>query len=330
MTHDRKMSAHDRAKDAGSRIRSYVPLAPAIIAALLLSLEYGLQKAGHGGMCPTAGCAVVGTFVKYGEIMFIGLGVIFFWILTGLLYLGKRLDKPWLWTLVSVILTTGLAFDGGILGFQRFGIQEACVLCYTVGASLLLILAAFGWMHRSVAVVAMGIAVWSAGFASQAFFAFPEKTPDLRQAVLTTFRPAQPNGVQIFYFFSLHCPQCSGVLASLAAHPPQGGDWHLIALDTKPDDQRMLSALLDHPLAAINPFSAILVLKNAPAPDVDILPKTAEAAHKGGVFMRNSGFRNMPLMVVQETPTRRVVLEGRDPILNYLMENGLVASRLFF
>lgn len=77
MTHDRKMSAHDRAKDAGSRIRSYVPLAPAIIAALLLSLEYGLQKAGHGGMCPTAGCAVVGTFVKYGEIMFIGLGVIF-------------------------------------------------------------------------------------------------------------------------------------------------------------------------------------------------------------------------------------------------------------
>ena len=119
-------------------------------------------------------------------------------------------------------------------------------------------------------------------------------------------------------------------MASLAAHPPRAGKWHLIPLDTQPDDQRKLSALLDHPLAAVNPFSAILILENAPAPDVIVLPKAVEAPRKGRVFMRNSGYRNIPLMLVQETGNRRVFLEGREAILNYLLEKGLVAARLSF
>ncbi|MDZ7696234.1 MAG: hypothetical protein U5R49_04635 [Deltaproteobacteria bacterium] len=46
--------------------------------------------------------------------------------------------------------------------------------------------------------------------------------------------------------------------------------------------------------------------------------------------MRNSGYLHMPLMFVQETPTRRTVLEGREAILNYLVETKLVAARLSF
>lgn len=311
-------------------VREHAPLALAMIAALLLSLEYWLQQAGHGGLCPTAGCAVVGTFVKHGEIVFIGLGAIFFWILTGLLFLGLRLDKAWVWVLTAVLLTAGLAFDGGILGFQRYGIQETCILCYAVGASLFLILAAYGWMRRSLAAVVMGVAVWTAGFASQALFVFPEKTPELQQTVLTTFRAAQPSGPQLYYFFSLHCPYCSEVLASLAVHPPRGGEWHLVPLDTQPVDQRKLAALLEHPQIESNPFRAILEVEQAPAPDVPVQDKAAEAARKGGVFLRNSGYRGVPLLLVQESPTRRVVLQGREPILNYLLEKRLIPFRLFF
>lgn len=311
-------------------VRDYAAPSLTMIAALLLSVEYWLQKAGYAGLCPTVGCEVVGTFIKYGEIVFIGLGVVFFWALSGLLFLGKRLDKPWVWGLAAVLLTAGLAFDGGILGFQRFGIQEACLLCYAVGASLFLILAAYGWMRRSLAVVVMGVAVWTAGFASQALFVFPERTPDLRETVLTSFQAGQAQGPQLFYFFSLHCPFCTHVLASLATHPPQDGEWHLIPLDTQPADQRKLAALLDHPKIDSNPFRAVLDIEQAPVPDVDILPRVAEAAHKGSVFLRNSGYRGVPLLIVQEAPTRRVVLQGRDPILNYLLEKRLIPFRLFF
>ncbi len=328
MTDDRILAPPAGVEPADSLRRLYAPAVPALIAALLLSVEFGLQKAGHGGLCPTTGCALVASFVKYGEIIFIGLGVIFFWLLTALLFLEKYLKKTRLRMLVTIILAAGLAFDGGILGFQRFGIQAACILCYSVGVTLFLTLFALGWSRRSLATVVLGVAVWSAGFASQALFVFPEKTPDLQQTVLTTFRPAQPHGVQIFYFFSLHCPECSGVIASLAAHPPKAGEWHLIPLDTEPDDQRKLSALLNHPLMKINPFSAIMVLKNQNSPDMDILPETSEASRKGLAFMRNSGYLKIPLMLVEETPTRRVVLQGRDPILDYLLEKRLIDSRL--
>lgn len=326
MTHHQS----SQAATAASRIRTYAPLALTAIAAVLLSLEYGLQKTGHGGLCPTAGCAVVGTFVKYGQTAFIGLGLFFFWILAGLLFLEKRQGKSLMGKMTTIVLTAGLAFDGAILGFQRFGIQEACVLCYMVGISLFLILTAYGWLRRCLATVILGVAVWSAGFASQALFVFPEQTPDLRQAVLISFQPAQARDEKIFLFFSLHCEQCTMVMTSLAAHPPQAGEWHLIPLDTQPDDQRKLSALIDHPLAAVNPFSTILILENAPAPDVTVVPKAAEASRKGRVFMRNSGYRNIPLMLIQETATRRVFLEGREVILNYLLEKGLVAARLSF
>jgi len=203
-------------------------------------------------------------------------------------------------------------------------------LCYGVGVALFLILAAFGWMRRSMATVVMGVAVWTAAFASQALFVFPQKTPDLQQTVLTTFRAAQPNGPQLYYFFSLHCPFCTQILASLATHPPQSGNWHLISLDTQPGDQRKLAALLDHPQAATNPFRAILDAAQTPAPDVPIQGWIEDAAHKGAVFLHNSGYRGIPLLIVQETPTRRVVLQGRDPILNYLLEKRLISFRLFF
>lgn len=310
--------------------REYAPLALAVIAALLLSLEYWLQHSGHGGLCPTAGCAVAGTFIKYGEIVFIGLGAIFFWVLAGALFLGKLTDKAWIWKIAAIVLTAGLAFDGGILGFQRFGIQETCILCYAVGAVLLLILLTHGWTRRSLATVVMGVAVWSAGFASQSMFVFPERTPELPQIALATHATDQPNSAELYYFFSLHCPFCTQVLSSLATHQPQSGTWNLVPLDTKPADQRKLSAFLEHPQISDNPFQAILSVEQAATPDMAISPRVADATHKAGVFLRNGGYRGVPLLLVQESPTRRIILQGRDPILNYLLEKRIIPFRLFF
>ncbi|MFN2355741.1 MAG: hypothetical protein ABR512_14620, partial [Desulfopila sp.] len=182
---DRTLDPSTRVTPAGSLRRLYAPAVPALIAALLLSVEFGLRKAGYGGLCPTTGCAVVGTFVKYGEIIFVALGVVFFWVLAVLLLLEKYLEKTRLRMLVTILLIAGLSFDGGILGFQRFGIQEACVLCYSVGIALFLTLLVLGWSRRSLATVVLGVAVWSAGFTSQALFVFPERTPELSQTVMT-------------------------------------------------------------------------------------------------------------------------------------------------
>lgn len=316
--------------DRVSVITSWLPVILSVVAALALSLEYWLMETGRGGLCPTAGCAVVGTFVKYGEKIFIGLGLIFFWLLAGAFFLARFWDKSWLWLLIAVVLTAGLAFDGGILGFQRFGIQETCVLCYAVGVALFLILLAYGAARKSLAAVIMGVAVWTGAFASQAMFQFPERTPDLRETVLLTHRADTSTHPQIYYFFSLHCPFCTHVLASLATHQPVSGEWNFVPLDTQPEDQRKLTALLDLPETAQNPFQAILLVEQSPAPDIAIQPHVTQAANKGGTFLRNSGFRGVPLLIVQESPTRRVVLQGRDPILNYLLEKRIISFRLFF
>ncbi|HDQ41524.1 MAG TPA: hypothetical protein ENN39_10925 [Desulfonatronum sp.] len=309
---------------------SWLPVFLSVTAALALSLEYWLQQTGRGGLCPTTGCAVVGTFVRYGEIVFIGLGAVFFWILAGLLFFDKRLEKSWLWMSVGILLAAGLAFDGGILGFQRFGIQESCILCYAVGATLFLILLSYSWARRSLAGVILGVAVWTAGFVSQALFLFPEKTPDLQETVLFTLHDAPSSGPQLYYFFSLHCPFCTHVLASLAVHPPQAGQWNFVPLDTRPDDQRKLSALLDQSRTSGNVFQAVLDIEQASVPDVKISANVVDSTRKGGIFLRNSGYRGVPLLLVQETPSRRVVLQGREPILNYLLEKRLIRFRLFF
>ena len=313
-----------------SRLLSWLPVILTMVVALGLSLEFWMQQTGRGGLCPTAGCAVVGTFVTYGEKFFIGLGVIFFWFLTGAFFLARYWERNWLWVLIAVVLTAGLAFDGGILGFQRFGIQEACVLCYAVGIALFLILLAFGVARKSAAAVIMGVAVWSAAFASQALFVFPERTPELRETVLLTHRAGETPSPQLHYFFSLHCPFCTQVLASLATHQPVSGEWNLVALDTQDEDQRKLAAILNHPAARSNPFQAVLDVERSAVPDLPIRPEISNAARKGGVFLRNSGYRGVPLLIVQETPTKRVVLQGRDPILNYLLEKRIIPFRLFF
>ena len=326
----KKEKAHQEAPARLNKIVSWLPVILSMVAALGLSLEYWLMETGRGGLCPTAGCDLVGTFVKYGEKAFIGLGLIFFWFLTAALFLARTWDRNWLWLLIAIILTAGLAFDGGILGFQRFGIQEACLLCYVVGVVLFLILLAYGAARKSLAVVVMGVAVWTGAFASQAMFLFPERIPELRQTVLVTHQADTATYPQLYYFFSLHCPFCTHVLSSLATHPPVRGEWNLVPLDSDPEDQRKLSALLDLPELDTNPFKAVLLVEQMAAPNVSIQPRVSEASRKGSTFLRNSGFRGVPLMIVQESATKRITLQGRDPILNYLLEQRIIPFRLFF
>jgi glutaredoxin len=296
----------------------WLPFGLALAAALVLSLEYVLNEMGHSGLCPTTGCKTVGGFVRYGESIFIVLGVMFFWSLAGLYFFSIRLKNDFLWAVSLVFLAGGLAFDGGILGFQTFAIGESCILCYSVGAALLLILAAFGIYRRSIVSVALGLAVLTAGFISQAFFLFPDKPPNVNETVLTTAGERKPGGTVFYYFFSLQCPYCAEVLRNLEAEKANSAVWYFSPLAVRPEDKRKLSALLDDPAFEDNPFRAILRIEKSPAPDTKISPRVEKATEAAIAFMRNSGYRGVPLLIAQESPVRRVVLGGRDAILDYL------------
>jgi hypothetical protein len=308
-------------KQASAAPSGWLPSALALAAALGLTIEYFLEETGLGGLCPTAGCEIVGGFVRHGESLLIALGLMFFWLLAGLCFLSIRLKTGLLRTSSLVLLAAGLAFDGGIIGFQTFAIRESCLMCYGVGAALLLILLAFGVHRRSIFAVVLGLAVWSAGFLSQAFFLFPDRVPDLNETVLAVSEGNNP-GPHFYYFFSLKCPYCAEVLKDLQRGATGSGTWFFCPLASRKDDKSRLCSLLKAPDFAENPFGAILRAEHTPAGETKISPRVTRAAGAAMAFMRNSGYRGVPLLIVQESRAKKVFLSGKNEIIRYLVENN--------
>jgi hypothetical protein len=304
----------------------WLPFAFALAAALALSVEYVLDEFGLGGLCPTAGCKTVGGFVRHGESMFLALGMLFFWSLAGLFFFSIRLRNSFLRNASLVLIAAGLAFDGGIISFQTFAVRESCILCYGVGAALFLTLAAFGLHRRSIFVLTLGLSIWSAGFLSQAFFLFPGRVPDLDETVLA-FSQGKKQAPLFYYFFSLRCPYCSDVLKKLQHGATGSGTWLFCPLASRSEDKRKLSSLLEDPVFNDNPFAAVLKAEHAAESETEISPAVERATRAAMAFMRNSGYRGVPLLISHERRGKMVVLAGRDEILKYLLENNHVILR---
>jgi hypothetical protein len=304
--------------------------------ALTLTLDVYLQATRHEGLCSTASCQVVGEYVRFGELMLVKAGAIFFWILWLLVFFAGRYDRKWLWGVVTLILMGALAFDGGLLGFQFMGLGERCQLCMGVGAALFVVAALFAWVRKSWLMLLLGLAVWCGGFAANSVLRFTSPLPPLSETAFLTWPESRSGGTsnhipRYHLFFSLHCGHCSKVIANLAVNRTDQADWTFHVMDGQEEDLLRLSHILSAKMTSENPFLEILHWESEEqVPDIAVPKSLREDVDQATIYFSRSRFSGVPMLIADERPGVRLVLSGANSILAYLHQEGIIRNVIHF
>ena len=297
-----------------------------ILAVMGLGLDIYLRRTTGGSICPTEACAIVGDYIRISELNLVVFGLAFFVLLWGVFFFASRYEKKWLWTGMFMLMLGALAFDGAILGFQYFSIQESCHLCFGVGAALLVVLLLFALVRRKLAILVLGLAVWIGGGIGGAMINIPDRAPQLEQMSGIAWKgPEVKEFPRFYYFFSLHCPHCTDVLVNLAINDPRDYSWTLFPLDTSPADLKKIAWARDLDMKEENVFYEMVRMEQSrQVPDVEVPDDLSENILKIRAYFRASGFRGVPLMIVDKSPGKRIIITGGTDIINYLYDLGVL------
>ncbi len=303
-----------------------------LAAALTLSADVWMQVIQSKSLCMTESCQAVGGYVRFGEIVLVLAGAIFYWLLWLLSFFAGRYERGWLWQGVTLFLLGALAFDGALLGFQFVSLQENCLLCIGVGLTLFLTAAILAWNREKRYIFLLACAVWLGGFAANGILNPRPETVRLQELDVITRNPdAERKWPQFYLFFGLHCPHCSELLANLAVNNRDPFTWHLIPMNKKQEDLSRVAGILDSEGLDKNTFLAVLRFESMDNKDLKQKKPPEEVVQDIGraqSFFTNRGFRGVPLLIVQEKAGKRVILEGRGTIMKYLQKKKLVVQKV--
>ena len=298
------------------------------VSALALTVEDLLNTYANQSLCQTVACGVVGSYVLLGESLLTVAGVFYFALLWALVFFAGRYEEPWLWGGASLVLLGGLAFDGGLLGFQFVYLREFCALCTAVAGVLFLALFLYAGVRRSLIIALLGVAVWTGGFAANSVLTPPKRTPTLDKTVLLS-SPADENATPMQLFFSLDCPACANVMLSLGMRNPRGVSWRFSVLDSDGQALERMAHAREDKLFEMIPFLSILRGKvEEEVPPIQVPSEFKNRVQRAQTWFVNSGYKAVPLLLVRETPGRNVVLKGSEAILEYLVQQGLLPQSM--
>lgn len=299
-----------------------------LAAAIGLSADVWLQKWRSSSLCMTESCKVVGEYVRFGEITLVLAGAIFFWVLWLFIFFAGRYERRWLWNVILLALLGALAFDGGLLGFQFMAVREKCQLCIGVAVFLFFAAALLSWNRKKVFIFILACAVWAGGFASTSVLEYKNSEVRLNDIKVLTRQGEEDRDWPVFYFFfGLHCPHCSEVLANLAVNNHDPFTWNLIPLNEEKQDLARIKAILETEEFEENAFLAVLRVESSEDEEIDPgrpPEKVIQGIKKAKEYFSSRGYKGVPLLIVQENPGKRVVLQGRNTIMRYLKQKKLV------
>lgn len=298
-----------------------------ILAMAGLGIDIYMRIVQGTSLCPTQSCAIVGDYVRLGELELVLMGLVFFALLWATFFFAARYDRKWLWAGTSILMLGALAFDGALLGFQFFSIKEKCHLCIGVGAGLLLSLVFLSLVRRSLVIFLLGLTIWLSGGIAGSMITVPDRTPPLGQLQPISWSgPDASEWPRFHYFFSLHCPHCTDVMVNLAMNQPDGYVWNIYPLDTGSTDLRKIYSIKNQSEDSGNLFYDVVRLEQSgTVPETEAPESLLEEIHDIRSYFQGSGYKSVPLMIVDESPGRRVVLTGGGNILNYLLEQGAIS-----
>ncbi len=303
------------------------------LAATTLTTEIVLQTVAQTSLCGVASCRVVGEYIRFGELMLIQAGAVFFWFFFLFLLLAVRSPQIrfWHFTLLACLYGS-MAFDGALLGFQFVHLKTYCLICIGVGLILFCVALSCAWWKKSWQVCLLACAVWASGFAASSILVWDStggEVAELEDSVLLKTDVAVSGDYPAYHlFFSLHCSHCTDLLTDLSLNNDLltgNGNWLLHPLDTEKKDVAKLTALTQVAEVQDNVFYAILKTKQLeedglPAPEAKIF----DMAKKSRAFFTASGYKGIPLLIVQVNPSVTLAFQGNDVILKWLRGQELI------
>lgn len=290
-----------------------------LFSALTLSVESYLNLQGSS-FCKTASCEVVGNYLTLPESFLVASGAIFFWCLTLLLFFAGRYPKH-LGNLPLFFFIPALAFDGTLIGFQYFTIQEKCSLCLAVAAALLLVSVSYCAARSSFTLLLCCLLAWGGGFAANSIIKMPEPGKAHSRMILHETRTASVEDSQVTSYtliFSMECAHCLDVVEYLADQTLPPAIWALAAIDQDQPSVNKLAAFHKQAANAANPFVALQAIKQDDASEYPFFTGTIRKNNGAArSFLSNIGINNIPVLLIESPDREKRLLIGSEKIINY-------------
>ena len=294
----------------------------ALLGALVLTTESFLGLRGSS-LCQSQACEVVGQSLKVPESLLVALGAGLLWCLALFTFLGRRYPRQ-LRLAPLLLLIPALLFDGGLIGYQLFTLQERCTLCLATAGLLLLLTTITCLGQRLFLLLVVTLLAWGATFAHHGLLKPPPPTSAASEMLFYSAPPAADvdnttHAPSATLIFSMHCDHCLDIIALLAQSPPHNYSWHLATIDQDSEALGRLSRFMAQANNSANPFDLLQESKQTQGPaDTNIphdLTRSGPAARR---YLHNLGLDSIPVLVLQQEPDRQEILVGSTNILEAL------------
>jgi len=297
-------------------------LTATLLAAVGLAVELTLSHHGKS-LCHASACEIVGRYIRFGEPTLLAIGAGIFFLLAGFIFFAGRYgDRPLVRALPLLTLIGAAAFDGALLGFQFITLRQHCQLCITVALVLATIALLYSASLRKWLIFSAVCVVWGAGFIANAILVMPDATAAHSSMIFYERAAAKefPSASTAVLVFSMECPHCQEVLASLAQKNPKNIHWKFAVVDQSIDSINKLMYFSEHSAQSANPFQLLLDVKQRPVSQTGVVSnaKIPELTRQARLFLANNGLNAIPVLVFIESKERMTFRIGLAEILTFI------------
>ncbi len=258
----------------------------AMVGALLAAIQAILILVQGDILCLNEGCEVVEKLTTVPPIVFNVAGSAFFMLVFLSLWLGARGGRGWI-KLSRVLLLSGMAAEGVLVGFQYYVAEVFCSYCLIILSIIVVLNVLMGW-RQVVGAVAVFAAVLVA-FSSLEFTSLSESEVVVLENGIYGSLKKEESATELFLFFSTTCPHCEEVIETL-----------------------------DEDFTCSLNFNPIDSLAASPLPELVVAPEYSPLVNRK--FLKNIGITEIPVLVVKDNLEMRI-LKGQQNILEYMDQN---------
>lgn len=171
-----------------------------VFATLVVVIEMILQSLG-GSICPTEGCKIVSSHVRFGDYPILVIGLVTFLLLSCCSWKDRRETSQRWGQLIDAVLIVALACEGFLAGYQAFSIHTACLFCL----GILAVMAMLGLLRLASGnfAVLTGFGAFAAVFSMLYLVPLPSNSVVI------------PNEGRLLLFYSKDCKHCSELIQEL-------------------------------------------------------------------------------------------------------------------
>lgn len=299
----------------------YTSLLISLFGSTSLSIESYLSLKGQS-LCHTDACAIVSRYLTINESILVAAGAILLWLVTFLIFFSKKYPTRCR-NLVYFLIFLSLSFDGTLIGFQFFTIQQKCAICISFALVLVLVSISFGLANKHYALTVCLFCSWLGAFSANSILDVPEPSNAYAQMAFLSTKPAtEPTKMVATLIFSMQCPHCFEIIELLEDKHNANPDlsWRFAITDKDADSLHKATSFIMEIESYSNPFSLLKTIKNRKyAPDQIEIDKNLLAHSKKSLsFLSNSGVNIIPTLVIEKNQRHKIILVGIGQISSFI------------